>query len=129
MQTVLELLNKGDKLFREKKYLESIEVYKKAEETLSESDSISTYSDVKIAIGDALYHVFEYSLALEHFIKAFDNESYYDNPYLNLRVGQCYYHLGDTGRAKFYIKKAYELDGELLFENEQEALNLIKGLM
>ncbi len=129
MKTVLELLNEGDKLFRDKKFFEAIEIYKQAEELLSGEDDISTYSDVKIAIGDALYHVLEYRLALDYFINAFDNEAYYDNPYLNLRVGQCYFNLGDNGRAKFYIKKAYELDGDLLFENEQEALNLIKGLM
>ncbi len=129
MKNVIELLNQGDKLFRDKMYFDAIDVYKKADEQVSSDDNICLYSDVKIAIGDALYHIFEYEMALEYFVKAFENENYYDNPYLNLRVGQCYFHLKNTRRAKFYINKAYEIDGEELFKNNQEALNLIKELM
>lgn len=128
MKTILEFLNEGDKLFREKNFLRAIDIYKEAEVLTSLEEDKLTYSDVKIAIGDALYHVFEYEKALEYFVKAFDNDACYDNPYLNLRVGQCYNNLGDSGRAKFYIHKAYEIDGDLLLENEVDALQILKDL-
>ena len=42
------------------------------------------------------------------------------NPLINLRMGQCYYELGNYGSAKGYLLKAYMVEGKEIFEGEDD---------
>lgn len=69
-------------------------------------------------IGDIYFHWERYEQALEQLIKALDFPDGNENPFIQLRIGQCHYHLGDVAAARAALQLAYDLDGTTIFEDE-----------
>ena len=40
----------------------------------------------------------------------------YSNPYINMRIGECYVFIDDEEKAKEYLLRAYMMAGEDVFE-------------
>ena len=74
------------------------------------------------SIGDIYYHLGNREQALQHFINAKGNleTNAYENPFIMLRLGQIYFDLGELDEAKEYLMRGYMLEGEELFEDEEE---------
>lgn len=48
------------------------------------------------------------------------------NPFIQLRLGECFFELGNITKAKEHLLKAYMIEGEEIFEDEpQKYMNLI----
>ena len=52
------------------------------------------------------------------------------NPFVHIRLGQALYELGNTERAKEHLLRAYMLNGEDIFEGQDEKyFELIKAMV
>lgn len=69
-------------------------------------------------IGDIYYHWERYEQALEQLVKALDFPDGNENPFIQLRIGQCQYQLGNLTAAHAALQLAYELEGAAIFEDE-----------
>lgn len=69
-------------------------------------------------IGDIYYHWSRYEQALEQLVRALDFPDGKENPFIQLRIGQCRYQLGDEGAARMALQQAYDWEGEEIFEDE-----------
>jgi tetratricopeptide (TPR) repeat protein len=74
------------------------------------------------SIGDAYFLQDDFETALTYFLTAKSNveENVYSNPFIMLRLGECYLEQGDQERAKEFLLRAYLLDPEEIFEGEDE---------
>lgn len=53
-----------------------------------------------------------------------------DNPFIQLRLGECFFELGNITKAKEHLLKAYMIEGEEIFEDEpQKYMNLISEII
>lgn len=74
------------------------------------------------SIGDAYFLQDDFETALTYFLTAKSNveENVYSNPFIMLRLGECYLEQGDQERAKEFLLRAYLLDPDDIFEGEDE---------
>ncbi len=124
-----QFIEMGDKHFFKGQYIEALKQYQEAEKLIDEETDSNLIKKTIIAIGDALYFLGEYDVSRDYFIRAFNYEGEYDNPYVNMRLGQCYCKLGSVDKGRFYILKAYELAGEDYFIDEEETLQIIESII
>jgi tetratricopeptide (TPR) repeat protein len=72
------------------------------------------------AVGDAYFNLGIYDKAIRYFEKS---KSVYGeeelNPFVLLRLGQCYFHLSREEQAKECLLGAYMLEGKELFDDEK----------
>lgn len=126
-----ELSEEGCKLYEENDLPRALEVWKKALELVPAPQN--TYAEamwLESSIGDVRYLTGELEEALQHFLSAKGNleSNAYENPFVMLRLGQLYFDLGVPDEAKEYLTRGYMLEGEELFEEEDEKyFNFLKG--
>ena len=72
------------------------------------------------AIGDSLFFKEEYESSLNSFLDARKSAGGISNPFLLLRIGHCYLELNDPDNAGEYLQQALMLEGEDIFEEEEE---------
>lgn len=74
------------------------------------------------SVGDAYFLQDDFATALTFFLTAKSNveENVYSNPFIMLRLGECYLELADEEKAKEFLLRAYLLDPEEIFEGEDE---------
>lgn len=75
-------------------------------------------------IGEAYQKLEDYERALEAFENSYI-EHQVDNPYILLNLGICFYHLNKIEEAKKFLKLAYSIGGDEVFEDAEEYLKLI----
>ncbi len=69
----------------------------------------------------------DFAAALEYFQRANDFAGPDEvTSFVLLRLGQCCRRLGDAKNAAAYLRRAYLLDGEDIFENDPEDLAFLK---
>lgn len=73
-----------------------------------------------VAIGDALFTGKEYEKAIRSLNAACMCPNGFQNPFILLRLGECYYELGNEDKAKEYFIQAYMLEEYEIFEGEEE---------
>lgn len=82
------------------------------------------------ALGDIYYLESEEKKALEHFHSAYNCPDGTENPFVLLRLGQCYFDLDDFDKAKEFLFRAYMMEGEEIFEEEdEEYFEYIEGVI
>ena len=118
-----ELSEEGSQLYEENDPLGALAVWKKALELVPAPQN--TYAEamwLESSIGDVYYLRAELAVALQHFLNAKDNleSNAYENPFVMLRLGQLYFDLGAPHEAKEFLIRGYMLEGEELFEEEEE---------
>lgn len=79
------------------------------------------------AIGDVYFFKSDYKQSLNYFFEALNAPDGIDNPFIQLRLGQLFFELGNKKKAKEYLIGAYMLEGEEIFEDEQKYYELIKN--
>lgn len=71
-----------------------------------------------IALGDSYIMEKRYKYALDNYTEAYKSGELYNNPYINMRLGQTLFELGDEAKAKEFFLLTYRLEGASIFEDE-----------
>ncbi len=72
------------------------------------------------AIGDAFFLKGDCAKSLDTFYNAYNSPSAIDNPFINLRLGQCLFELNQLDKAEDFLMRAYMLDGTDVFRGDGE---------
>ena len=118
---IQELCECGDDLTDLEQYEDAIEKYTQALNLIPEPKyyyEASTW--VYTAIGDALFYLENYSHALNMFQEALKCPDGIGNPFILVRIGECLFETDSLDNAKNYLLQAYMVEGEEIFENEDE---------
>ena len=116
---IVKLCEDGDTLIEIGKPTEAIKNYIDAFKLLPEPKlrwKASTW--IYTAIGDAYFLECMYKESLEYMLKALKSPDGGENPFIFLRVGQCYYEMREFDKAKIFFLEAYKYDGKKVFEAE-----------
>ena len=117
------LSEEGNDYAENEDYNEAIIVWKQALALIP--DPQNSYSEsqwLEASIGDAYFLLGDFQKALEHFWNAKSNieENGYENPFIMLRLGQTLLENQEEEEAKEYLLRAYMLEGEEIFEEDDE---------
>lgn len=83
---------------------------------------------LKASLGDAYFEQKQYDRALSHFLDARGSATGAGNPFVALRLGECYFELGRGEEAKRFLLQAHMLEGDEIFEEEDpKYLAAIRG--
>lgn len=126
-----ELAEEGNELADNDKYDEAISVWSEALKLIPEEGQQVCAEAVWFfaCIGDMYFQKEMFKEAFDNFDKAVKNISGEGttNPFVLLRLGECYLELGDEANAKEYLLKAYMMEGKEIFiddEDEEDTENL-----
>lgn len=127
-EKVDELAIKGDDFFDKGEYEKAIEIYKKGIEIIPEPKNLwETKLWFTAAIADSFWNQKRYNEALEYLDESLEVEGGEENAFIRLRRGQVLFELSRTEEAKKEFQIGYEIEGDKLFEEEDEKyLKLIK---
>ncbi|MBQ2983024.1 MAG: tetratricopeptide repeat protein [Lachnospiraceae bacterium] len=124
-----ELCEEGDNFIEEGDINEAIDKYKKALELIPNPKyewEASTW--VYGALGDAYYLNDQYEEAIVCLAEVLKCPDGLENPFIILRIGQCYFEIENYDKAEEYLLQAYMLEGEEIFEDEEEKyMDLIRN--
>jgi len=82
---------------------------------------------VDAAIGDANFLSGDYQAGRDNLTTAIHCPDAIGNPFFHLRLGQCQYELGNQDRAADELARAFLLEGEALFaEEDPKYLEFVK---
>ena len=70
------------------------------------------------AIGDAQFYTRKYEEGRHSFHDAYNCADGRENPFINLRLGQCYFELGNLPQAEEYMMRAFMTAGAEIFEED-----------
>jgi tetratricopeptide (TPR) repeat protein len=75
-----------------------------------------------------VYSMGNFESALELFQEAYNLSAPEEvNPFILLRLGQCYRRLGNDTNAAEYLLRVYMLEGEDIFEEEEDDFVFLKN--
>ena len=118
---IVELCEEGDELVEEDCYPEAIIRYEAALELVPNPKYIWEASTcIYTALGDVYFLQSQFQEALNQFQEALKCPDAIGNPFIQLRIGQCFFELEDIMKAREFLLKAYMLDGTEVFEDEEE---------
>lgn len=118
---ILHLSELGDFYTNMEEWDKALEQYEEALNLVPESKyqwEASTW--LYVAIGDVYFYKEQYNEAINHMNEALKCPDGIGNPYINLRMGESYYELGELNNAKRYLVEAYIVDGMDIFKGEPE---------
>ena len=113
----------GNIYFDNENYNKAITIWEKSLSLIpNPKNSYSESFWLETSIGDAYFLLGEYTKALEHFENAKGNieENAYENPFVMLRLGQTLLENSINEEAKEYLLRAYMLEEEEIFKNENK---------
>lgn len=126
-----KLIDKADKTFAKKKYEEAEELYLQGLDKIGELEDVDIrgqyYRNAYTGLGDCHFLKKEYDSAIDYFIKAYNYDV--SNPYINLRIGECYVFLDNEPDAKEYLMRAYMVAGEDIFVGSEPFFDIIKEMI
>lgn len=119
---ILALSDEGENLLELGHTQSAISTFQQAVDLLPEPKSAWEASEwLHAAIGDAYYRQGDYENALNNFQAArMAGSEAEPNPYILLRLGSCYYRLGNREMASQYLISAFMMEGEEIFVEEDE---------
>lgn len=127
---IQELFARGDTLLGEDRFAQAIALYQQALELIPEpvkAHRLAAHAHANL--GDAYLLLKRYEEARRAFQDAVESKQGAGNAYVQLRLGQCAYELGDLGQAEEHLAHAHALKGEEIFEGEEEKyLRFIRAL-
>lgn len=125
-----ELIGKADKAFAKENYEEAEELYLQGLDKIDKLESDDTeryYRNAYAGLGDYCFLRKEYESAKNYYFDAYNYD--YSNPYINMRIGECFVFLHDENNAKEYLMRAYSMAGEDVFRGNEPFLDIIKELI
>ncbi|WP_432713178.1 tetratricopeptide repeat protein [Pedobacter sp.] len=80
------------------------------------------------SIGDACYYLNNFEEGIQYLQRAYIIYGIeFPNPFVLLRLGQCYFHLKEEVNAQAYLLHAYMLEGSDMFEDEPLYYDFLKS--
>lgn len=124
-----EICEQGNEAMDEDAPEEALLFFRQAVDLLPEpAEKWEAYGWLCAAQGDAHYTMGDFEAALEQFQEAYNLADPEDaNPFVLLRLGQCYRRLGNEKNAAEYLLRAYMLEGEDIFEEEDDDFVFLKN--
>lgn len=124
-----ELCDQGNEAMDEGEFREAVDFFERALGILpAPAEEWEPYGWLQAAIGDAYYGMEDFPAALDYFQKAHAFAGPDDvNSFVLLRLGQCCRRAGDNTNAAEYLLRAYMLDGEDIFRDEEGDLAFLKS--
>lgn len=118
---ITALSEKGNELIDSDQFDAAIVTFNEALDLIPEPKTEWTATTwLYAAIGDALFLKGDCQKSLDIFYKAYNSPSATDNPFINLRLGQCLFELGQVDKAEDFLMRAYMLDGTVIFQGDGE---------
>lgn len=128
---IIKLSEEGDEYIDKDEFEKAVEKYQAALNMIPSPKydwEASTW--LYTALGDAFYLNSQYQEALNYFCEALKCDGGLANPFILLRMGQCFYETDNLNKAKEYLLQAYMLEGEEIFEEEDDKYTqFIQNLM
>lgn len=125
---ILAFSNQGEKYFDQRQFDKAIAEYEQALSLIPMPQSdweASTW--INTALGDSYFLMKKYEPALNYFYDAYKGPNANDNPFINMRIGQCLFELNNLEKSEDYLLKAFMLDGEKVFRaDSNKYLNYLK---
>ena len=122
------LCSTGDALAKAEKFPAALKFYWQAYDLLPEPKTdweAATW--ILAAIGDANFLSGDYQAGRDNLTTAMHGPDAIGNPFFHLRLGQCQYELGNQDRAADELARAFLLEGEALFaEEDPKYLEFVK---
>lgn len=121
-KTTDDYAEEGNELFDEKKYEQAIKVWQEGLDQLDKPLNMQSEAVwFQTSIADALFMMDRFEEAYDYLWDAKSNLSGegVNNPFVLMRLGQCAYELGKDNAREFLLM-AYMIEGEELFENDDE---------
>jgi tetratricopeptide (TPR) repeat protein len=118
-EQIQELSASGDALADAGRYEDALGIYWAAWDLLPEPQTdwdAATW--LLTAIGDANFHLGEYSAGHDNLSIAMHCPAAIGNPLIHLRLGQCQLELGNEDRAADELARAYMIEGQQIFEDQ-----------
>lgn len=107
---------RGNELADSEYYREALNEFKKALELLPQPVYMWEASTwLYASIGDMYFQLNDYSDSLDSFLQAQKCPDGLGNPFISVRIGECFFELGNIEKAKQYLMQAYMLEGEKIF--------------
>jgi len=123
-----EYCEKGNAEMDEENYAAAADWFKKAYAVLpapQEDWEASGY--ITASLGDALFSAGKFEEALEHLLIAHEfYQGETNNPFVLLRLGETYFELGNEEQALIFLLKAYQMEGQQLFDDDKKYLKFLK---
>jgi tetratricopeptide (TPR) repeat protein len=128
-EEICEISEEGNVLMDNNNYQGGLEKFQKALILLPEPQTKwEAYTWLKASTGDAYFFLKDYANAKEEFFDAMNGPDGYFNPFVLMRLGECFHETGDD-RAQDFLMKAFLLEGKELFDTEDSKyFALIKSL-
>lgn len=123
IQDQMETLSEqGEEAIEQGRYEEAIDLYNQALSLLPEPrEDWEAYVWLKAAMGDACFLMDRNEDGLDHFYEAYTAAGPQNvNPFIVYRLGQIYRRLDDEENALEFLMRAYLLEGEDIFEDEDD---------
>lgn len=113
------LCEEGDALSDESNFQEALPLYQKAWTLVPEpKDRSPAATWILSALGDTHFYLGEYESGISALTRALHCPDGLGNPFVHLRLGQCYFETRNFDGAKAELQKAFEGAGEEIFEDE-----------
>ena len=123
------LSEQGNEEMENENYDKAIEYFNQAFEIIPEPKyDWGASAWLYASIGDAKFCMEEYEIALDNLQQAYKIYGPENlNPFVLLRIGQCYFHLQDEKNATEFLLRAYMLEGEEIFEGAEDYFDFLKS--
>lgn len=118
---IIDLSEQGESFLEFEKYDEALVKFQEALDLVpypKKDWEASTW--LYASIGDTLFSKQLYKESLNAFLDAYNCPDGTNNPFVNLKLGECYFELEEFEKAKEYLLRTYMLEGDEIFEEEEE---------
>lgn len=116
---ISELGDQGDKMVEEGHFTEALALYWQAFDLLPEpKNNWDAGTWILAAIGDTNFRSGDFVAGRDNLAQAMHFPNAIGNPFMHLRLGQCWFELGTMDRAADELMRAYMGDGPKIFAQE-----------
>lgn len=116
---VRQLGELADSLIEQERYENAIAKFEEAKDLLPEPKTQwDAFSWLMAGIGDAYFLSQQWEKAKEHFLESAQDVESLSNPFIQIRLGQCFFELDDRPKALDHLMRAYMMEGLDIFEEE-----------
>jgi len=119
----------GDAEMEDEHFMAAAELFRKAYAILPDpKEEWEASGYITASLGDALFSAgkFDEALGQLQIAHAFYSSGEQPNPFVLLRLGETLFELGDEKQALVHLLKAYQMEGQQLFEDDKKYLKFLK---
>lgn len=118
---IVHLCEDGDRYAQEEDFVKAIALYEEALELVPLPHSDWEAGQwIFVAIGDAYFHLNQFDESMHWLFLAYNCLDGHLNAFILLRIGQCFFNLGNQEKAKDYLARAFLLEGQGIFEEDNK---------